>query len=130
MGRARIKQTAAKKPRSQRFDPKPACVVVADRKSVNNYLKAHSSFGESVNVLCDYARQAFGNSAELALHLYRDPEIDDQYLTLYVRLEEYTPDVLDRIESVNKQFADLQNGLDDQIFLTTDFRRPGENHVL
>jgi hypothetical protein len=97
---------------------------------VNNYLKAHPSFGESVSALCDLARQAVGHSAELALDLYQDPEIDDEYLTLYVRLAEYKPDLLDRIESVSKQFVHAHNGMEDEILLTTDFRRPGRNHVV
>jgi hypothetical protein len=128
MGRAKSKQRVAKKPRTPTFDPKPSHVLVSDRQGVNQYLKAHPLLGRRVNDLCELARQAFGCDAELALNVYRDPEIDDQYLTLYVRLEEYKPDVVDRIESMRQGHGESQKGTNGHILVTTDFRRPGRMH--
>jgi hypothetical protein len=128
MGRTRSRQRVARKPRKQSFDPETAHVLVSDRQGVNKYISAHPLLGPRVKVLCELARRAFGRNAELALNVYRDPEIDDQYLTLYVRLAEYNPDVLDRIESISQGLGDAPKRAHGHILVTTDFRRPGGNH--
>jgi hypothetical protein len=130
MGRSRTKRRVGRKSRRHLFDPKPAQIVVSDRRGVNKYVKAHPSLHRQLNDLFELARQTFGPDAELALSVYRDPDIDDQYLTLYVRLEQYTPDVLDHIESLNHALGDSQKGANGHILMTTDFRRPEGSHAV
>jgi hypothetical protein len=56
--------------------------------------------------------------------MYSDPELADEYLTLYVRQEEYSADIMDRIDAIAaKHLAEL-DGANGHLLLTTDFRRP------
>ena len=74
--------------------------------------------------VCCKARHLFGSDNELSLELYKDPEFEDRYLTLYMRQEEYLPDTMDRIEAVRRQFDEALENVSGQLLITTDFRRP------
>ncbi len=49
---------------------------------------------EVVQVVCRTAAECFGEQVQLSLEVYRDPEIRDEYLTLYVRQENYDDEQL------------------------------------
>jgi hypothetical protein len=56
--------------------------------------------------------------------VYRDPEIDDEYLALYVRLSRYDDTVMERIAAAEAEYLDRLAGKSGWIQLTTDFRTP------
>src|SRR5689334_10398033 len=64
-------------------------IRVPTRNDVAAYISRHLALGELLPEIGAQARQAFGPDAELSLEVYRDPEVDDLYLTLYVRHEKY-----------------------------------------
>ena len=51
------------------------------------YLDEHGDLSQLLPEICGQIRKQFGPEAELSLELYRDPEINDRYLTLYLRQE-------------------------------------------
>ncbi len=74
--------------------------------------------------ICKRARKHFRPDVELSLEVYRDPEIDDEYLTLYVRQSEYDLTIMDRIDEVREQLAALLNHVSGSLLITTDFCPP------
>jgi hypothetical protein len=75
-------------------------------------------------------RQELGAEVELSLELYQDPEIDDRYLSLYVREREYRPDLMARIEVVRERVNPMLDDVPGDFLVTTDFRGPrGRNGV-
>jgi len=62
--------------------------------------------------------------AQLFLKVYRDPEIEDQYLVLYVRVQRYDESVMERIEAAEREYIDLLIGKEGWLQLSTDFREP------
>ena len=70
------------------------------------------------------AANRFGGSAQLSLELYQDPEVEDSYLTLYVRQEPYDADILDQIEDVSRLFDAELATLSGWLLITTDFGAP------
>lgn len=97
---------------------------------VRDYLTQDQAFQELVLVICKRAREEFGPDTELSLELYRDPEIDDEYLTLYVRQPSYNADILDRIERVGQKFAEPLEKASGYLLLTTDFRPPRRTNAV
>jgi len=59
-------------------------VIVTNPEEVCDYLSRYPDIIELVMLACEETRSRFLLSTQLSLELYRDPEIDDQYLTLYV----------------------------------------------
>jgi hypothetical protein len=98
--------------------------VSLDWSAVRHYLREHPDLGDVVPALCEHVRAEFGSEAELALEIYRDPEIRDEYLTLYVRLAGYPPDMLERLDRAGLAFQARLTRARGYLLLTTDFRPP------
>jgi hypothetical protein len=90
--------------------------------AVRNYLEQHTSVMSLLPDVCGHVRQEFGAETELHLDEYRDPEINDWYLTLRLRLPKYDADTMDRIERVSESFEDRIEPTTGYLLVTTDFR--------
>jgi hypothetical protein len=91
---------------------------------VQKYLAEHTDLASALEEVCTAVRATFGVEAELALELYKDPEVQDRYLTLFVRQQQYPSDFMDRIEAVAEPFRAHLDSLSGHLLITTDFRRP------
>ena len=105
-------------------------IVIANQGEIARYLDGHAQLGKLLPRICAKVRKDFGAEVELALELYKDPEIDDRYLTLYVRVPEYDAEILQRIDDATDRFDQQIAKATGYLLITTDFRRPrGENAV-
>ncbi len=101
----------------------PANVLVPDMLDVQRYLREHADLGGIVPALCRRARAEFGKQAELSLRVYHDPEIDDHYLLLNVRLPIYPADTRERIDAVWASFVVELCDTSGWIIVATDYRK-------
>lgn len=105
-------------------------VLVQDRKAVRGYLRRHGDLADRLPEVCEALRKEFGSEAELAVELYRDPEISDHYLTIYVRLDSYDGETMARIDRASARFERRLARSSGYLLMTTDFRPPrGPNGV-
>lgn len=98
-------------------------VFLRDRLEVWEYLW---DFPGLLNVLSEAVqavRKHFGAS-QLILSVYHDPEIEDRYLQLCVRLKSYDESVLKRLEAAEAEFIDRLAHEQGWLQLTTDFEEP------
>ena len=80
--------------------------------------------------VCAKARKDFGDNAELVLSVYHDPEIDDHYLELNVRLPVYNNDFAAQFDRISEPF-DAELGRASGYFLvTTDLRKAHAKHAI
>jgi hypothetical protein len=100
-------------------------VAVEDERRVEDYLARFTDLHQAVRAMTEAIRNEFKSDATLSLRLYRDPEIADEYLALYVRLPAYGPDTMARIDSATEKHVGLLEGKDGNFLVTTDFRRVG-----
>lgn len=96
-------------------------VLIRDEDAVCRYLEGHADLYEVLEGICQSARNEFGPPASLRLELYRDPEIVDKYLVLYVRLPDYGRNMLQRIRSVSAAHEDELWDKSGMILVTTDY---------
>ncbi len=102
-------------------------ILLKTSMPVKSYLFRFPDIIGAVRLLCMKARSYFGDEAELALGLYCDPEIDDNYLTIYVRYDDYPQDILDKIEHFGEQCSKILYGKKGRLLISTDFLRPQSN---
>ncbi len=93
---------------------------------VIDYLLKHRGIYEITLYACILTEEKFGSHAQLSLEVYQDPEIDDQYLTIYVRQKEYEPDIIDKIDTICEEYESALDGEQGYILVTTDFHPPLE----
>ena len=98
-------------------------VRVKNTDEVKKYLMKFSDIVDLVPKVVNVAKKHFPE-AQLVLDLYLDPEIDDQYLVLYVRLNEYKEDFVERADRAEAEFLNDFVDKRGEIFLTTDFKKP------
>jgi hypothetical protein len=102
----------------------PPGITVPKPSEVAGYLARHADLAEIVPRACGAALERVGRAAQLSLELFRDPESDDEYLTLYVRQWAYAPDLLDRIEALSADLCPEAPDAAGLLLITTDFQPP------
>jgi hypothetical protein len=60
--------------------------------------------------------------SQLFFDVYHDPEMEDEYLILYVRLKNYDVSVIERIEAAEREYIDLLAQREGWLQVSTDFR--------
>jgi len=96
--------------------PRPGEVV--------DYLLKHQGLYDLVLYTCYRTEEIFGHNSQISLELYHDPEIHDEYLTIFVRQEEYEPDIIDQIDAICREYEQELAGIDGYLLVNTDFQPP------
>ena len=99
-------------------------VEIPHPSSLKDYLIAHPDISEVVMYATEIAKQHFDGNAQLSLEVYSDPEIDDNYVTLYVRQNEYDESVMKQIKEIRKAYESMLADKIGWFLVTTDFRTP------
>ncbi len=99
-------------------------VAIPQPASVRDYLIRHLDMTGLLVLICEATRQGFNAQVQLSLESYRDPEIEDEYLTLYVRQKRYDENMLKQIKEIRKSFEGILAGKTGWFLLTTDFQPP------
>jgi hypothetical protein len=97
-------------------------IDVKREEKVRSYLDRHPDLFGVTGQVCQAARREFGSQASLTLQVYCDPEIEDEYLLLRVRLPSYAADTLQRIRALSDPYETELCADSGSIVVTTDFR--------
>jgi hypothetical protein len=104
-------------------------VRVNDADRIREYLLRFPGMIDVVLQAVYAARRHFPE-AQLVMEVYQDPEIDDRYLVLYVRLKQYNDSIVERLQRAEAEFLDHLADTEGWLQLTTDFREPEAEDVL
>jgi hypothetical protein len=103
-------------------------ILVPHPADVPVYLASYRRLAKSLPSVCEQARREFGQETELVLKVYRDPEIRDRYLTLYVRLPADDASILTRLDRVTESFDEALCKASGYLLVTTDLRPSRATH--
>ena len=99
-------------------------VMIPETSEVSEYLHAHPDLSCLIPPICCKLIKTFHEDARLFLEIYRDPEIHDEYLTLYVRKNVYEDRILDCIDEAMAEFEPALGSASGWLLVTTDFLLP------
>ena len=91
--------------------------------SIREYLLQFAELLDVIPKAVDAAKIYFPE-AQMVMDVYRDPEVPDCYLVLYIRLKRYDDSVIERMEKAEAEFLNQLVNKRGWIQLTTDFREP------
>lgn len=102
---------------------KDEAVSIRDIRALQEYLLR---FPGIVDVVVDAVRAVKEHFPEgkLILGMYRDPEIEDRYPSLCVRLKEYGENFMERLEAAEAEFIGRLTEMEGWLQLTTGFKDP------
>lgn len=93
-------------------------------EEARTYVHAHG-MASLVDKIYERVLRRF-HDAEVSITVYKDPEIDDNYLQVRVRLKDYPADFIRTLEAIQCElepgYSDIEN--EGYLLLTTDFSRP------
>jgi len=91
---------------------------------VVQYILSHPGLYDIVLDTCYSTKEVFGHNSQISLELYHDPEIHDEYLTIFVRQNEYEPDIIEKIDAICQEFERSLVGEQGYLLVNTDFQPP------
>jgi hypothetical protein len=91
---------------------------------VRAYLAKYPELIPHVRPAVASARQEFGDAARLTLTINDDPEFDDPYLKLYVRLPQYDREADERLERIAVPLSEAIANLGGYFRVAADYRNP------
>lgn len=97
-------------------------VAIPDAVAVEDYLIRFSDTHIRIEYLVLFLRSACGPAVRFELDVNRDPEIENEYLLLLVRLPSYDADTYGRIRAVRHTVARILPEGEGRVLATTDFR--------
>lgn len=92
--------------------------------AVRRYLLQHPDLMRALRTTVGMVKERPGID-DVSLGVHRDPEIDDEYLTLEIRQRRYGDDILGLLESLQEEAERQMDGVSGWILVTTDFQPPG-----
>ena len=99
-------------------------VVIPRPAEVRGYLLRFPDIVGVARSAAIAASRRLGAKAQLSLELYRDPEIADEYLTIYVRQERYDDSILETIDEISATHEEALAAKSGWLLVTTDFGPP------
>jgi hypothetical protein len=105
-------------------------VKIPDSLSVKEYLTRYIDMLELVECVCFLTRGCFPPTTELSLEVYRDPEVDDEHLSLYVRQRPYDKNLMTTLKAITATYLDELAFKSGWLSVTTDFRFPRYQHAV
>jgi hypothetical protein len=97
-------------------------IVIPKPSEVLDYLSRYPDIIGLLISVCELTVQRFDSQTRLSLELYRDPEIEDEYLTFYIRQQKYNENLMKRIEGIRANYEKMLVGMTGWLLVTTDFR--------
>jgi hypothetical protein len=105
-------------------------IFVPDYQEVISYLEANPQLGEILPSIYAQARSVFGSESEMITTVRQDPEFDDCYLCLTIRLPSYDDNVTQLLDQVTEPFEAELCSASGYVLVTTDFRNPQQKSIL
>lgn len=99
-------------------------ILIPDSEDVRNYLLNYPDIIDLVIPICELVKEKFKHPTQISLEVYHDPEIDDEYITIYVRQYNYDRSVMKRIEEIETKYENELIDKEGWVIVTTDFHKP------
>ncbi len=99
-------------------------IVIPQPTLVHDYLTRHPDMVDIVAQMGHRLQQDFGDTMQIALQRYSDPEADDEYLIYYLRAEDYGSNLMERITPLDEEYGPALADKSGWLLVTTDYESP------
>jgi hypothetical protein len=99
-------------------------VKLGDREALRSYLARHTLAADILLPAAAIARSHLGDTPQLSLEVYRDPEFGGEQLSLYVRSEHYSASFLNSLQAAAAEVGSVRAGKDETFLVISNFQPP------
>ena len=103
-------------------------IMISKSNDIYDYLLDKLDMIDFLASICSVTFEKFQDSSfptQLSLEMYHDPEIEDSYLTLYIRQNEYDKNIFNKIDEICDEFQEQFAKIKGWLLITTDFKHIG-----
>lgn len=93
---------------------------------VVDYLLRYRGIYDATLFACLLTAETFPRDRQISIELYHDPEVSDEYISIYIRQNKYDPDIIEKIDAICREYEPALEGQNGWILVTTDFSPPRE----
>jgi hypothetical protein len=97
-------------------------IMVPQPDSLRNYSLQHLDMLSFLPLVSKIVVDRVDSASQLSLQVYHDPEIQDEYLTLYVRQPQYGESINRLIDEITAEYQEYLGDSSGWLIVTTDFR--------
>jgi hypothetical protein len=98
-------------------------VSIPQPREISAYRAAHPDLAPLLPKIARALRKAFGPSLPISLELYKDPEIDDRYLSFFVRPVGSVSAFIDELDEISRRFDPALAKVSGHFLLMPDLRK-------
>lgn len=102
-------------------------ILIPDQEEVSNYLIEHQDLIDLLPLVAQITRKYIGDTHQLSISICTDPEGGESHLSLYIRMQQYSEDIFNKINAIESEYIDKLPGKSGWIIVTTDFKSPKYN---
>lgn len=99
-------------------------IKIKQPTEIRRFLLSYPDLTSFLPDICYATIMEFAADAQVSLEIYRDYEIDESSLNLYIRQHKYDNAILDRIDKLLLPFEEILSKSNGWINITTDFNSP------
>jgi hypothetical protein len=99
-------------------------ILIPDQEEVSNYLIEHQDLIDLLPLVAQITRKHIGDTPQLSIGISTDPEGGESHLSLYIRMQQYSDDIFNKINAIESEYIDKLTGKSGWIIVTTDFKSP------
>jgi hypothetical protein len=95
-------------------------IDINEPQRIRHYLSCFRELIDLIPIAVNIAKKHFPESS-IVLSAYEDPEINDSYIILYIRLNEYDDSFIDKLAIAESELLPLLTDKEGWIQMSTDF---------
>ncbi len=99
-------------------------IFISDPSDVREYLYKYPDIIGLIKFVGELITDKFDINSQVTLEVFHDPEVDDSYLTFYIRQKDYEDDIMDKIDEISERFEPYLQDVKGWLLVTTDFSPP------
>ena len=99
-------------------------ILIPEPAEARRYLMVYTDMIHIILPICSKINEKLNTSAQVSLEVYKDPEIKDEYLVIYVRQTVYDDKIMNIIDEISEECDRLLHNKSGWLIITTDFKPP------
>lgn len=99
-------------------------IIIPKPAEIRRYLMIYTDMIHIILPICAIINEKLNVPAQVSLEVYKDPEIKDEHLVIYIRQAVYDDEIMNIIDEISEECDGLLHNKSGWLIITTDFKLP------
>jgi len=99
-------------------------IIIPKPAEIRRYLMVYTDMIHIILPICGIINEKLNAPAQVSLEVYKDTEIKDEHLVIYMRQAVYDDEIMNIIDEISEECDGLLHNKSGWLIITTDFKPP------